>query len=78
MNFKQFVEMNHSPVKAYFLVLQYQGNMWSIYLEDALGNKKFLFNKWTPNLTVVEKDLEAWSDSNHYDSFEYRVESGTD
>ena len=75
MSFKKY--MQHSPVVAHFFLVEHPKNHWSVYLEDALENKKFLFSKWTPNIKVVEKDLNNWASSNNYDSFKYRIKSGT-
>lgn len=74
MNFRQFVEMNRSPVKAYFLLVK-TGNMWGVYLEDPLGETKFLFNKMA-SFSSIMNELSAWAESNHYDSFNYRIENG--
>ena len=77
MNFKQFIEMDHSPVTAHFLLIHYPGNQWGVYLEDPFGDTKFLFNKWTANTEILKKEMEIWADSNNYSSFQYRIKSGT-
>lgn len=70
------MEMNHSPVKAHFLLIKYPDYTWGVYLEDPFGNNKFLFSK-NADLKVVEKDMETWAQSMKYDSFEYRIEGGS-
>lgn len=77
MNFKQYFEMDHSPIQAHFLLRKYDGNLWSVYLEDPFGDTKFLFSKWIGNQGVLEKELDTWASSHNYDSFQYRIESGT-
>ncbi len=71
--FKEWLEMNRSPVKAHFLLLRYPSNYWGVYLLDSLGKQKHLWNKNTSEENV-RRELIGWAHQQGYDGAEFKIE----